>query len=205
MKQKFFLLLAALCVAMSSFASDDDLQVVSGDLSVISDPSITATVLFDYSKLYIEGQPKDEYLKSHGEEYVRDWPSQTVESEEYFIEKWNKTNKKGMKVSADAGKKYTLCFVVKTMDLGNSAASIVIGFGSGGAKMSGMMYVFEGDSKVPVLTVNIVKQTGRSRWTESRRRKDMYGELADDMLKALKAAKGKQLPAATEAVEVAGR
>lgn len=204
MKQRILFLLTVLFMAAPSFARGE-LNVLSGDLSVFKDPDVTATVVFDYSNLEIEGKQWEKWLKEHGDDYVRDWPDQTVACEEYFIKCWNHDNDEGMQVSSSKGKAYTMYFVVNEMNMGSGAASMLIGFGAGGAKMSGMMYVFKGNSDVPVLTVEIDGQTGRSSMTETGRRLDLYGELAEDLVKTLKKTKANKISEATEAVKIAGR
>lgn len=82
-----------------------------------------------------------------------------------------------------------MIFDVNELDMGSGAASFFIGFGAGGAKMSGTMYLLKGKNSVPVLTVEIDGQTGRSGVTEIARRMDLYGELAEDMVKTLKKTK----------------
>lgn len=191
MRLKIYLLLVTLCMAIPSFA-DDELQVTANNLSAFNDPNATATVIFDYSNLKIEGTQYEQYLKEHGEDYVRDWPIQNKECEDVFIQQWNKSNSKGLKVDAEKGKPYTMRFEVTDLDLGNVAAALVIGFGAGGAKMSGTMYLYKGDSQTPELTVKITGQTGHSKYTETKRRKDLYKELAQDLVKEIKNTKSKK-------------
>ena len=95
--RKIFALLLTFFVATSSWAAS--IKVLSGDLSVFNDNSITASLIFDYSNLEIEGTPYKKWLKDKGADYVRDWPDQTKASEEYFIRCWNKDNDEGIQVS----------------------------------------------------------------------------------------------------------
>lgn len=190
------LLLALLLATVPSWAGD--INVLSGDLSVVKNPEITATVIFDYSDLMIEGKPWKEHLESRGEDFVRDWPAESAQSEGYFIACWNKDNKKGMQTTLSKGNEYTMVFDVNEMDMGSGAASFFIGFGAGGAKMSGTMYLFQGTNSVPVLTVEIDGQTGRSGMTEIARRLDLYGELAEDMVKAMKKTKASNVDPSNE-------
>ena len=53
--RKIFALLLTFFVAASSWAAS--IKVLSGDLSVFNDNSITASLIFDYSNLEIEGTP----------------------------------------------------------------------------------------------------------------------------------------------------
>lgn len=201
MKTKVFSVLSALLfVCVSCFAGD--ITVVSGDLSVIKNSSIRATVKFDYSDLVLEGKPYMEHLKSRGEDFVRDWPSESIASESYFIKCWNKDNDEGMQVSTSESSEYLMYFHVKEMHMGSGAASMLVGFGAGGASMSGTMYIFKDLNSVPVLTVEIDNQTGRSGMTEIVRRTDLYGELAEDLVKTLKKAKQSKVKPSTVAVKV---
>lgn len=196
--KKFIFILFVVCTATISKAGD--INVISGDLSVVGNSSITATVRFDYASMYIEDQPYMEYLEKRGADFIRNWPSESQMSEEYFIKCWNHDNKKGMQLSVAAKSDYMMVIVVKEMDLGSSAASYFVGFGAGGARMDGMMYLFKGSNHVPLLAVEIDGQTGRSGITEMIRRNDLYGELAEDMVKALQKAKPSKVSPSTEAV-----
>ena len=64
------------------------------------------------------------------------------------------------------------------------------------------MYILKNNSNVPVLTVDIDGQSGRSGMTEIARRLDLYGELAEDLVKTLKKTKQSKVPASTEAITV---
>lgn len=178
------------------------IKVVNGDLSVFNNASITASVKFDYTDLNIEGKPYMEHLKSRGSDFVRDWPKESKSSESYFIKCWNHDNEQGMQLTSAAGKEYIMVFVVKEMHMGSGAASMLVGFGAGGATMSGTMYILKGNHNVPLLTVSIDEQSGRSGMTEIARRVDLYGELAEDMVKTLQKTKQSKVPASTEAVTI---
>lgn len=185
MRTRFFgVLLTLFLVNISAFAGD--IEVISGDLSVIFNKEIKATVKFDYTDLILEGKPYMEHLKSKGEDFVRDWPGESTASELYFTRCWNKDNKKGMQITTTEDSEYLMYFHVKKMHLGSGAAAMVVGFGAGGASMSGTMYIFKGSNPIPVLTVEIDDQTGRGAMTEIARRTDLYGELAEDLVDELK-------------------
>lgn len=199
MKKMLLALFMAFTVTISKAG---DITVLSGDLSYMNNPSITATVRFDYANCYIEGQPYMEYLQKRGSDFVANWPSESQMSEDYFIKCWNHDNKKGMKLSVAAKGDYTMVIVVKEMDMGSGAASFFVGFGAGGASMSGVMYLFKGSNYVPLLTVDIDGQTGRSGMTEMVRRNDLYGELAEDMVKAMQKTRPSRVSPTSVAVQL---
>lgn len=197
MKKILFVLIMA-CIATASRAGD--INVISGDLSVIRNSSITATVRFDYGALYIEGLPYKEHLQRRGSDFVANWASESQMAEEYFIKCWNHDNDRGLQLAFASRSEYTMVIVVNNMDMGSGAASYFVGFGAGGAKMDGMMYLFKGTDYVPLLTVEIDGQTGRSGLTEMVRRNDLYGELAEDMVKAIEKTKASRVRPSTTAV-----
>ena len=108
------------------------IKVVCGDLSVFNNPDITASVLFDYEDLRIEGKPYMEHLRSRGNDFVRDWPQESTTSENYFIKCWNHDNEDGMQVTSSPNQDYIMVFDVSDMDMGSGAASMFVGFGAGG-------------------------------------------------------------------------
>lgn len=197
-------ILISLCfslVVIGSWAGD--IKVLSGDLSVFNNRDITASLIFDYSNLKIEGTPYKQWLKDKGSDYVRDWPDQTTSSEEYFIRCWNKDNDEGVQVTSTKGKTYIMVIDAREMHMGSGAASMLVGFGAGGAKLSGTMYIFKAGNNVPLLSVEIDGQTGRSAMTELARRIDLYGELAEDMVKTIKKTKQSKVSPSTKPVELA--
>ena len=197
-------ILISLCfsfVVIGSWAGG--IKVLSGELSVFNNRDITASLIFDYSNLKIEGTPYKQWLKDKGSDYVRDWPDQTTSSEEYFIRCWNKDNDEGVQVTSTKGKTYIMVIDAREMHMGSGAASMLVGFGAGGAKLSGTMYIFKAGNNVPLLSVEIDGQTGRSAMTELARRIDLYGELAEDMVKTIKKTKQSKVSPSTKPVELA--
>lgn len=199
-KRIMSVLFTLLLISISCFAGD--IKVISGDLSVIKNSAIRATVKFDYADLILEGKPYMEHLKSRGEDFVRDWPQESTASEAYFIKCWNKDNDEGMQVTTSEDSEYLMYFHVKKMHMGSGAASMLVGFGAGGASMSGMMYIFKDMNSIPVLTVEIDNQTGRSGMTEIVRRTDLYGELAEDLVDELRKTKQSKVKPSTTSVTI---
>lgn len=198
--KKIFLFLFLFFTAFTSWAGS--IKVISGDIAVFNNNGITASLIFDYSNLKIEGTPYQNWLKEKGNDYVRDWPEQCKASEEYFIRCWNKDNDKGLQVTSSEGKEYYMIIDAREMDMGSAAASMFVGFGAGGAKLTGTMYIFKQGCDIPCLTVEIDGQTGRSAVTEMARRIDLYGELAEDMVKTIKKTKASKVSPAKEPVKI---
>ena len=142
MKKNLLVAIIAVFMSLTAFAKGG-IKVLNGDLSVIKNSSITATVVFDYTDLMLEGKPYMEQLKSRGSDFVRDWPSESATSEGYFIKCWNHDNDEGLQVTNASGNEYTMIFVVTEMHMGSGAASMLVGFGAGGASMSAKMYILK--------------------------------------------------------------
>lgn len=199
---KYWMMIVLTGLSISTLSAKN--KVLSGDLSVFNDKSATATVIFDYSNLNIEGKPYMEHLKSKGKNFVNDWPSESAVAEAYFIKCWNHDNDGGIQVTASEGNKYTMVIVCEEMHMGSGAASMLVGFGAGGAKLDGKMYIFENGNQIPLLTVEIDGQSGRSGMTEIQRRTDLYGELAEDLVTAIKKTKPSKIKEATSPVDISG-
>lgn len=204
MRCKFILLITTVLMTFSISQISAKNKVLSGDLSVFNDKSATATVIFDYSSLILEGKPYMEHLKSKGKNFVNDWPSESAVAEAYFIKCWNHDNDDGIQVTASEGNQYTMVIVCDEMHMGSGAASMLVGFGAGGAKLDGKMYIFENGNQIPLLTVEIDGQSGRSGMTEIQRRTDLYGELAEDLVTAIKKTKSSKIKPATSPVVIPG-
>ena len=197
---KKLMLIAIMAFLSMPIVARNAIKVVCGDLSVFNNPNITASVLFDYEDLRIEGKPYMEHLRSRGNDFVRDWPQESTTSENYFIKCWNHDNEDGMQVTSSPNQDYIMVFDVSDMDMGSGAASMFVGFGAGGATMSAKMYIFKKGNNIPVLVVNINGQSGRSGMTEIVRRVDLYGELAEDLVETLQKTKQSKLPASTKEI-----
>ena len=123
--KKLLMAVVLLTIAATGFAKKNYVSVISGDIAVLNQSGKTATEEFDYSKTFIEGQPAMEYLKSHGGDYLKDWPNDNVVTEGYFVDAWNDAvNKKGMKLVKDSKADYRVLVHVDSLDLGNTAAAM---------------------------------------------------------------------------------
>lgn len=183
MRKIFFLFVFVVFTTTSSFAG---ITVKSGSVAVVNEQGTVASFVFDYSKLLIEDKPMMEYLKGRGDDVVRDWPKESAACEEEFLNRWNQQNKRGLTLTENSDAKYKMVITVEKLDLGSFGASFVVGFGAGGAKMSGKIEIFENGNAQPILTLTVVDQTGRSKLTEQKRRANLYRELVDDALKEIK-------------------
>lgn len=174
-------LLSLVVCLMAATAMMADNYLKSGDAAVLDNSEITCTLELDFTNANVEGKPYKEYIASRDAEWNRDWPNDLANGMQFFVNKWNKKNKKGMQVTTETGGKYRLVIKPTYIFFGSAALAWTIGFGAGGMKMSGTMEVMDGDKTL--LVVDIKDQTGKSKLTETKRFASLMEELADDLYK----------------------
>ncbi|MDR3118545.1 MAG: hypothetical protein LBU44_03890 [Mediterranea sp.] len=184
MKKKMISFVLAAMTVTSLCAGD--INVKSGDVSVVKNPNNLATIQFSYAQTLVEGKPLMEYLKERGDEFVKDWPKESQVCEKAFYRRWNSKNKKGLKLTDNPNVPYRMIITVDKLDLGSFASSFLVGFGAGGARMSGTIEIYEKEKNICLLTLTINNQTGHSAYTEQKRRADLYKELVDDVIEVIK-------------------
>ena len=169
--KKLILLAATLFFSATLFAGG--ITVVSGDPSILKTPG-TAKIVFNYAKTYVgedgaRTQTLNQYLKSRGSDYVRDWPDDHKQAEEWFVKRFNKMNKKGLTI-ATSGTKY----IVE-----------VIGFNSkaGGVIMWGDILVKDAKGKKVLLKLRADGIKGKASPSETMRLGLCYMDLAGRIAK----------------------
>lgn len=175
MKKTFVSVFVATLVASNVFAKGDDPIIVeSGSLAFIKNGG-TATVVYDYSNLKVEGLPLDDFLASKDEKFYNDWESDIVPTAENgfaaFVSTMNKnfSAQVGSEMSAD----YKIVLHLNELGLGNVSANFnpFGGVKGGGAKISGIVDFIDNKTgeKICVLKFNNIKgvnaYSDRDRWT----------------------------------------
>ncbi len=185
MKKILLLAVAALFSAASLFAGG--VTVVSGDASILKKAE-TAKIVFNYSKTYVgedgaKTQTLNQYLKSRGSDYVRDWPQDHKKAEEYFVTRFNKKNKKGLTI-ATSGTKYIIEVKVEVLDMGNMAG-FFIGYNpkAGGVIMWGDVLVKDARGKKTLLKLRVDGVKGKANPSETMRLGLCYMDLANQIAK----------------------
>lgn len=138
----------------------------------------------------VNGKTLDGYLKSRGDDFVRDWPDDAKKARAYFVVRFNQKNKKGLQITETKSSKYKMIFQVKSLDMGNGGSSF-IPFASakaGGVIVSGLIEIInqETDKSVCCLEVDDVKGVGHP--SETVRLGMAYFDLASKVLKEAKKA-----------------
>lgn len=187
--KKFLMVMMAMVVALSAQAKDDKVEVISGSGKVMQEAGKTATLVIDYSKTKVEGEPLKENLKKRGDEFLRDWPELAEASKKHFIENFNKRNKKGLQIVEEGKADYKIKFIVDKLDFGNTGAAVVFGgFGSaGGAEVTGKLIVTDKAGKEVVkYDIHEVRGGGTTDFTEGKRMASCYVNVVKMTLKASK-------------------
>lgn len=190
MMKKVFLALVTMMVAVAVQAKDDKVTLTSGSGNYLRDADKTATLEIDYSKTIVEGKEKlQAYLKSRGEDHVKDWPKVAEATKKQFVETFNKKNKKGLQIVESGKADYQMKFIVEKLDFGSTGVSVVFGgLGSaGGAEVSGKLIVTDkGGKKVAEYEVFEVRGNGSTDFSETRRLGTCYVNVVKMTLKASK-------------------
>ena len=181
MKKILFSLVCILCTA-SMFAGG--VSVKSGNGSVLKNSS-KALLEFDYSKAKVEDKTLDEYLKSRGDDFVRDWPRDKETAAGYFRGRFDKKSK-GLKLTTNVSEpSYKIVIRVNSLDMGNGGSTYVpyASAKAGGVIMSGTIDIIDVKSNEVVCILNVDKVKGNGHPSETVRLGMMYFELATKICK----------------------
>ena len=186
---KKIILFATALLFCAATLSAGDIKVVSGDASILKSAE-TAKVIFNYDKTYVgedgaKTQTLKQYLKSRGADFVRDWPDDHKKAEGYFMIRFNKKNKKGLKLQeSSSGAKYIFEVKVDVLDMGNAAGAFV-GFGAkaGGVIAWGDILVKDAKGKKVLLKLRFDEIKGKANPSETMRLSLCYMDLATRLAK----------------------
>ena len=180
--KKLFTLTLLLLSAISTWAEDISLE--AGDPKVLM-KNVTAKLVFDYSetKVVNEGNKSmNEYLKSRGDDFVRDWPEDQKKAHSYFSVQWNRKTD-GMKVDTDAkNAEYSMIVHVKTLDTGNGG-SVFNPWASakaGGTIVSGTIEIYNNNARKTECVVGFEEMKGTGSPSETVRYGMAYMVLASE-------------------------
>lgn len=189
---KRFLSIVMLLLSVVGIYAGNPVTVKAGNPVVFNETS-QALVVVDYSKTMVKDQTLDAYLKSRGEDFVRDWPQDQDKALEYFVVRFNKKNKKGMQIGrhlTDA--KYKMVIYVDYMDMGNGGSSFnpFASVKAGGVIMKGRCDVIDVKAGQYVCRMVFDEVKGVGHPSETVRLGMTYFELASNIFKLAKDATG---------------
>lgn len=107
----------------------DQLKLEAGSAKVIW-TSASAYLDLDFSEAKVEGKTWDEWLKSKGDDFVRDWPSDKNKVANYFMYRFNKKTKKkgGLRLQVtNPDDTYKLVIHPTDIDMGSIGGGVVAG------------------------------------------------------------------------------
>lgn len=189
---KRLLSIVMLLLSVVGIYAGNPVTVKAGNPVVFNETS-QALVVVDYSKTMVKDQTLDAYLKSRGEDFVRDWPQDQDKALEYFVVRFNKKNKKGMQIGrhlTDA--KYKMVIYVDYMDMGNGGSSFnpFASVKAGGVIMKGRCDVIDVKAGQYVCRMVFDEVKGVGHPSETVRLGMTYFELASNIFKLAKDATG---------------
>ena len=189
---KRLLSIVMLLLSVVGIYAGNPVTVKAGNPVVFNETS-QALVVVDYSKTMVKDQTLDAYLKSRGEDFVRDWPQDQDKALEYFVVRFNKKNKKGMQIGrhlTDA--KYKMVIYVDYVDMGNGGSSFnpFASVKAGGVIMKGRCDVIDVKAGQYVCRMVFDEVKGLGHPSETIRLGMTYFELASNIFKLAKDATG---------------
>lgn len=202
---KILLLLVLLIPIYSPAKDNNSIKIISGDPQVLFQSGKSMSITFDYSGLHIEGYPAMEYLKIKGEDYLRDFPRDNIEAEEWFVGRWNHEKDKYVLIKNESPVDLKMRIHITEMDLGSAGAAFWgISRRSGGLVISGRVYVKDMNNKnlLTILFMNYKARTAdmmsvengkivykkgykNHKRNDNFRRKVGYLSFAEDLMEAL--------------------
>lgn len=184
--KKLILLSFVLLTALTTWA-DADIQ--SGSMLSLKNSDVRVLVVWDYSKMLIEDQKPDAFLKEKGPEWVRDYPAEVAAGESAFATQFNKKDKKYALITDDEdAAQYKMVFHVNNFHYGSTGAAIVFGGWARGASIEGVAEIIDMATKTVVCKVAF-DCAGKSAYSNEERRVLAYKDLAEDMAKLVSKAK----------------
>ena len=184
MKRLFVAIMCVMSVAVT-FAKSD-LQVVSGSLSELKGSNAKVSVKWDYSNSTIEKQDIQAFLKEKGAEWERDYKAEIERAESNFASRLNEKSKDVVAVEGAAD--YEIVIKVRDFDYGKTAMAVLIGFGSGDARLYGTMEIYKKGVAKPIAVLDMDGVPGDGYGNE-KRRVEAYRELAELLAKQIKKSK----------------
>lgn len=149
-------------------ASKDAVSLIWGDASCLNEKGKTILVLVDFDEAKVVEFDKafnieneigsvDEYNRSHGEDYVRDWPSDRYTLAKSLTDKMNSAFKADFKLGGDPKEADYLFYLrVGLFDFGHFV--FVGSFKDGGTITKGLVEIYDVNKEdcIAVLDVNYV-------------------------------------------------
>lgn len=183
--RKILITILLLVVAIVANAGSD-VNLIGGSFEFMREVDTNMLFEIDYSKTTVEGKTLQQYLKSRGDDFVKDWPSDCKKAYEYFTTRFNKKSK-GIKIceSKDSKPKYKMVMHVKTFDMGNGGSSFIPMASSkaGGVIANVVIDVAEYPSGKAVAKITLPETKGNGHVSEVVRIGMCYFEIATALVK----------------------
>jgi formylglycine-generating enzyme required for sulfatase activity len=194
-----------LAVALTLYAKDgDQITLEAGTANVIwTLPS--AYFQTDFSEVTVEGKPWNQWLKDHGDDYVRDWPQDKLNFEGYFMTRFNKKTKKkrGMNLqNTNPNDAYRMIIHLKEVDMGSIGGGVTarVFLGAFASKAGGITLengyidILENKTNKVVCRLSYKKVKGDGGLSMSSQFVLVFEDLHDEVIGFAERFKDKQMP-----------
>ena len=182
---KKILVFIMLCACAIGVQAKSDLQLISGSLAELKGSKAKVCATWDYSNSTIEKQDIKAFLKEKGAEWERDYEEEIERAEANFISRINDKTKDIQAITDKDQADYEIVLKVKDFDYGKTALAVVIGFGSGDARLYGTMEIYKKGNSQPIAVLDMDGVSGAGYGNEIRR-VEAYRELAELLAKLIK-------------------
>lgn len=186
--KKTLLTLVIILVGVVTATAKSDVELQKGSLKDLKGSNAKVFVRWDYTNSTIEDQPVAAYLKERGAEWERDYPAELTRAERAFRECLNSKSKDIQVVTDEKNADYIIVIKVRDFNYGQTALAVVVGFGSGDARLYGTMEIYKKGQKEPVAILDVDGVHGNGYGSELRR-ENTYRDLAENLAKMIKKAK----------------
>lgn len=186
--KKTLLTLFIIIAGVVTATAKSDVELQKGSLNELKGSNAKVFVRWDYKNSTIEEKPVAAYLKERGAEWERDYPAELARAEKSFRERLNKKSKDVSTVTEESDADYVIVMKVKDFNYGQTALAVVVGFGSGDARLYGTMEIYKKGQKEPIAVLDVDGVHGNGYGSEIRR-ETTYCDLADNLAKMIKKAK----------------
>ena len=185
---KFILAITFALLSCVNGFSKSDLQLIKGSLAELKGSKAKVCAIWDYSKSTIENQDIKAFLEEKGADWVRDYDAEIERAESNFISRINEKTTDVKAITSKEDAEYTIVIKVSNFDYGKTALSVVIGFGSGDARLYGSIEIYKKSVSEPIAVLEMDGVSGAGYGNE-KRRVEAYRELAESLAKLIR--KGK--------------
>ena len=176
-----------LCACVMTTQAKSDLQLKKGSIVELKGSNASLSIVWDYINSTIEKKAIKDFLREKGADWEADYDNEIKKAEANFISRLNDKSKDVRAITEGNGD-YKIVVKVSEFHYGSAAASVLVGFGAGDARLYGLIEIYKKGSTEPIAVLDMDGVSGSGYGNEVRR-VEAYRELAELLSKLIKKAK----------------